>query len=81
MERTRSGNIKIRLNPERWYSGETWIGIEYYRQLALDSAFGPRDWNKINQDDCDLSKRGNITNVAMIQHYVKPFRRIGFVVR
>jgi len=79
MEVTRTGNIKIRVNPERHYSNETWVGTLYYKRSELEDIFGKYDWENLDEEDCTFNEKA--TNREMIMYHVDPFRKVGYVVK
>ena len=78
MERTKNGNIKIEINPERKYQGQ-FVGYEHYRLADVSRAFPAVDnFSDLDEDDYDLGDGSN--NREMIQHHVMPYRRVGHIV-
>lgn len=78
METTKTGNIKIHINPERKYTGQ-FVGWKYYKLDDLKKAFPfVSDFSALDPYDFDLGDGAN--NVAMIMHHVMPYRRQGYVV-
>ena len=74
---TKSGNIKIHINPERKYDGQ-FIGYRYYDIDDVKRAF-PRisDFGGLDVDGLDIGD--GATNEQMIEHHVMPFRSVGHI--
>ena len=76
MQTTKSGNIKIEINPDRKYDGQ-FIGHEYYNIDDVKRAFPfISDFSELTRKGFDLGDGAN--NEEMIRHHVIPFRRSGY---
>lgn len=74
---TKSGNVRIKINPERHYQGD-FIGYLYFDRNALRKVFGRDDWSSLATDGNELGELAN--NDEMIIHHLQPFRRCGYTV-
>ena len=78
MKITKTGNIKIHINPERKYQGQ-FVGWKYYKLAAIKTAFPFIDnIQDLEPDDFDLGAGAN--NADMIMHHIEPYKRVGYVV-
>ena len=77
MEITKTGNIKIEVNPERKYAGQ-FVGYEFYHIMDVAKQFpSVKDFDSLPDDGFDLGD--GATNLEMIRHHVQPFRRNGYI--